>query len=125
MVRIAMLMTTIMIASVMLTINRQGDLGLSFDEFDQGVKMAFNVAFLGFITMVGLVVMFARKKLEEPLEDAKKGMFVIMAWAAAEGVAMFGAVLIAFGVTSFFVAGMMTFGMALLAVPVPESSEEN
>lgn len=124
-IRMMMLMSTLLVAAVMLTVHRQGGFGLSFDELDPGVKMAFNMAFLGFITVVGFIVLFCRRKLEETEEEAKKGVFIILAWAAAEGVALFGAVLIAFGVTSFFVAGLMTFGMALLAIPAPDTSGEN
>ncbi len=124
-IRLAMLMTTILVASVMLGLHQQGDLGLSFDELEPDVKMVFNLAFLGLITVVGFIVLYSRRKLDESLDDAKKAVFIILAWAAAEGVALFGAILISFGATSFFVAGMMTFAMVLMAVPVPDVSGEN
>ena len=51
----------------------------------------FNLYFLGMISMVALVVMFVRRKLQEELDMQTRCVFVLVAWVAAEGIGLFGA----------------------------------
>lgn len=122
-IRMVMLTTLLLISAMMLVFHRQNEGTLTLDQFDPAMVQIVNLGFLVFIFVTGIIVLIIRNKLEGDLADPKRAMLVLAAWAAGEGVAMFGAVLIMFGITTYFIAGMITFGMILVVVPIPESRE--
>lgn len=83
----------------------------------------FNLYFLGLISVVAMVVMFVRRKLQEDLDMQRRCAFVLIAWSSAEGIGLLGAALTFFGDATFFIAGLMIMLMTFTVVQIP--SDEN
>lgn len=83
----------------------------------------FNLYFLGLISVVAMVVMFVRRKLQEDLDMQRRCAFVLIAWSSAEGIGLLGAALTFFGDATFFIAGLMIMLMTFAVVQIP--SDEN
>ena len=87
-------------------------------------RQYINIFFLALIGVVALVVMFVRRKLEEDLAKQQKFAFVLAGWAAAEGIALLGAVFNMWGDTTFFIAGLMILLMTFMVVPIPKGDSD-
>lgn len=122
-IRMIMITSLLLIGAAMLTFHMQSDGALTLDRFDPAMVQILNLCFLLFIFVTGIIVLVVRNRLEGNLAAPKRAALVLIAWAAGEGVALFGAVMILFGMTTYFIAGMITFGMILVVVPVPTGEE--
>ena len=120
-IRMIMLTSLLFIGAAMFMFQMQSGGTLTLDRFDPAVVQILNLCFLVFIFVTGIIVLVVRSRLEGNLAAPKRAALVLIAWAAGEGVAMFGVVMILFGMTTYFIAGMITFGMVLVVVPVPRS----
>ena len=121
-VRFAMLVTVLLTGGIVWFLRTATP---EMDAFADEANGYMRLFFLGFICAIALVVMFVRRKLQEPIALQKKCAFVLMAWAFAEGIALLGAVYNIWGDPTFFGAGLMVLLMTFMVVPVPQAEEAN
>ncbi len=119
-VRFAMLVTVLLTGGVVWFLRAATP---EMEAFGDEANAYMRLFFLGFIFAIALLVMFVRRKLQEPIALQKKCAFVLMAWAFAEGITLLGAVYNIWGDPTFFGAGLMVLLMTFMAVPVPQTEE--
>ncbi len=87
-------------------------------------RQTLNLVFLFAFTAVALVVMRVRRQIASDLVMHKKCLLILLAWSAAEGVALLGAAFLLTGDTSFFVAGLIVLLMTFGVLPIPTTPQE-
>ncbi len=92
-------------------------------EIDAESKSYINMVFLAMIAGVALVVMFARKKIENARSISSQCGYTLVAWAAAEGIALMGTVFISWGDATYFIAGILVLIMTFFVVPTPRAED--
>jgi FtsH-binding integral membrane protein len=83
---------------------------------------AMNLVFLALLaTAIAALLLLQRAWRAAPTQE-RRGTLTLVAWSVAEGIALFGAVLMLLGGGPLrFLAGLLLFGVALLLFPVAPS----